>query len=133
MKQITIDDLIPFLKKGWVAMDKNGRWVFYTAKPRLAEDYFMWVRAKDSCGLYHLPKWVFNIAPYQGDWKDSLIRVKNRHKGLEPHTYYVPTTPMHILSFPEKLEKIDLPKAFGIAEPEVIRKDFENWKKRRIK
>lgn len=24
MKQITIDDLIPLLKKGWVAMDKDG-------------------------------------------------------------------------------------------------------------
>ena len=76
MKQITIDDLIPLLKKGWVAMDKNGRWIFYTTKPRLAEPYFMWLRGKGNGGLYHLPKWVFNIEPFDGDWKQSLRRVK---------------------------------------------------------
>lgn len=26
MKQITIYDLLPLLKKGWVAMDADGKW-----------------------------------------------------------------------------------------------------------
>ena len=80
MKQITIYDLLPLLKSGWVAMDKCGYWIFYTTKPRLRKDYFMWTRGKDSSGIYHLPKWVFNIAPFDGDWKDSLIRIDHFHQ-----------------------------------------------------
>lgn len=79
MKQITIYDLLPLLKSdGWVAMDKDGQWVFFTEKPRLSEAFFMWNRATDNCGIYHLQKWVFNIAPFDGDWKDSLIKVEHK-------------------------------------------------------
>ena len=35
MKQITIDDLIPLLKKGWVAMDEDGMWCWYSKKPHI--------------------------------------------------------------------------------------------------
>ena len=80
MKQITIYDLLPLLKSGYVAMDKDGRWVFFTEKPRLNEAFFMWTRAKDSCGVYHLSKWVFNIKPFDGDWKDSLIKVEHKEE-----------------------------------------------------
>lgn len=76
MKQITIDDLIPSLKKGWVAMDKNGRWNFFYRKPTAVKDFGLWGMKSDGSFVYHLPKWVFNIAPYQGDWKQSLRRIK---------------------------------------------------------
>ena len=71
MKQITIDDLIPFLKKGWVAMDENGTWSWFSSKP---EPYMLddeWVG-----GCCCILKDCFNIKLYQGDWKDSLRRVK---------------------------------------------------------
>lgn len=29
---INIQDIIPFMKKGWVAMDKNGEWGWYSEK-----------------------------------------------------------------------------------------------------
>ena len=73
-KTITIDDLIPFLKKGWVAMDSCKTWWWFNVKPNMADcgwcpmDYSYTVIDLDSC--------FFNIAPYQGDWKDSLRRVK---------------------------------------------------------
>ena len=33
MKQIKIEQLLPLLKSGWVAMDEDGRWVWYNEKP----------------------------------------------------------------------------------------------------
>lgn len=30
---INIQDIIPFMKKGWVAMDKSGQWWWYNEKP----------------------------------------------------------------------------------------------------
>ena len=144
-KSITIEQLLPLLKKGWVAMDKNGRWVFYTAKPRLAEDYFMWVRAKDSCGLYPLPKWVFNIAPFDGDWKQSLRRVVNSQKDTKNVVNSKTKKRVHKLDNnkiqAKQLDNNELqakyeeayrfaPKCFGFLTPEQIKEDFERWKRR---
>ena len=75
MKQITIDDLIPFLKKGWVACGKKGDWSYYSKKPVLEQGYNFYVaKTEDSIGWTVLN--CFDIAPYKGDWKDSLRRVK---------------------------------------------------------
>ena len=69
-KTITIDELIPLLKKGWVAMDENGSWYWFNNEPiQISPEWY--VRSGFSCDLY-----PFNIAPYQGDWKESLRRVK---------------------------------------------------------
>lgn len=40
MKQITIYDLLPLLKKDWVACDKCGQWFWHNKKPvtRLEDD-----------------------------------------------------------------------------------------------
>ena len=80
MKQITIYDLLQLLKKGWVAMDKDGSWIFFTAKPRLLEDFFMWARRTNSSYMYRLSKYAFNIAPFDGDWKDRLIKVEHKEE-----------------------------------------------------
>ena len=69
-KQIKIEELIPFKKKGWVACDIDGKWYWYSAKPIL---YFnIW----DFCGAKcERISSAFNIAPAK-DWTKSLIRIK---------------------------------------------------------
>ena len=74
-KQIKIEELIPFMKKGWVAMNKNGFWYWYEKKPMLMEDgrtnQFKWADYYIiSCNLSN----AFNIIPAK-DWTKSLIKV----------------------------------------------------------
>ena len=79
MKQITIYDLLPLLKKGWVACDKGGQWFWHNKKPvtRLEDGDGLWVVLTGySC---ELPT-CFNIAPFDGDWKDSLIKVEHKEE-----------------------------------------------------
>ena len=68
MKQITIDDLIPLLKKGWVAYEEEFGWNFYEKKPIKSE--WCWEDIGFSLEIF------FNIAPFDGDWKQSLRRIK---------------------------------------------------------
>ena len=74
-KQITIYELLPLLNPGWVAMDKNKRWVWYGYKPVIYQDRFVSTEY-----VFPIPtvldKDLFNIAPFDGDWEDSLMEVK---------------------------------------------------------
>lgn len=79
MKQIKIEQLLPLLKSGWVAMDKGGYWHVFGAKPVLFKEYGIWGRGKESF-IYPLPKYAFNIAPFDGSWKDSLIKVEHKEE-----------------------------------------------------
>lgn len=76
MKQITIYDLLPLLKPGWVAMDGEGTWVWYRLKPDLSTFYAQWLPARVGSGE-SMELWGFDIAPFEGDWKDSLMEKKN--------------------------------------------------------
>lgn len=72
-KTITIDELLPLLKSGWVAMDYNRSWWFYNTKPiKCSSAWFGSKRIAEGDKL----SYSFNIAPFDGDWKDSLRRVK---------------------------------------------------------
>lgn len=66
---IKIEDLLPLLKKGYVAMDKSGVWFWYSRKPLIARDAEEW-RFVDGCAR---TLGMFDLAPYAGDWKDSLM------------------------------------------------------------
>lgn len=82
MKQITIYDLLPLLKKGFVAMDEDRSWWWFEKKPRI-EDNEWWNVSGILIGLSR-----FNIAPFDGDWKDSLIKcgesaIIKKHKDEE--------------------------------------------------
>ena len=69
---INIQDIIPFMTKGWVAMDANGRWYWYSKKPTEAKDFLKWVSEDyNFCFISD----VFDIAPAY-DWTKSLIQVK---------------------------------------------------------
>lgn len=64
---IKINDLFPFLRPGWVAMDGNGEWHWYEDRPALLYPYWLGVDI-------NLSK-AFNIAPFDGFVEDSLIQV----------------------------------------------------------
>ena len=61
---IDIHFLLPLLKKGWVAMDKDGAWCWYERKPKIHQD--LW----KSDFLYIFLS-CFNIKPAE-NWMDSL-------------------------------------------------------------
>lgn len=72
-KQVDIKELIPFMKKGWVAMDKNGKWCWFDKKPFKDDlDDNIWICHKGWL-VSDLSK-VFNIAPAK-DWTKSLMKV----------------------------------------------------------
>ena len=61
---IIIDALLPLLRKGWVAMDKNGEWHWYEEKPNCTSHE--WLAGK--CVYLY----CFNIKPAD-DWETSLM------------------------------------------------------------
>lgn len=75
MKQIKIYDLLPLLKNGWVAMDENGNWWWYKLKPIKCSSAWFGRTMAEGIKL----SYGFNIAPFDGYWEDSLIKVE--HKG----------------------------------------------------
>lgn len=67
---IDIEVLKPFLRKGWVAMDKSGRWFWFNEVPELNTSNDFWYLVQGETGLcYHL--FAFNIKPAE-DWTKSL-------------------------------------------------------------
>lgn len=72
MKRLKIQDLLPLLRPGFVAMDKDGAWWWFEAKP---------YRDNDSCDWHTTPYKIsesslldtFDIAPFEGSWKNSLM------------------------------------------------------------
>lgn len=64
-EQIDIKVLLPLLKNGWVAMDKNGSWCWYEVKPKHGSD--VWTAEKPASYLT-----AFNIKPAE-DWRESLM------------------------------------------------------------
>ncbi len=68
---INIQDIIPFMKDGWVAMDKSGAYRWFLRKPYANEDYGVF-RTDISCKTCSLR--CFDIAPAD-DWTKSLIKV----------------------------------------------------------
>lgn len=69
MKQIQIYDLLPLLRPGFVAMDEDGVWFWFETKPVPYDYYWRCLTPSDDCAFLT----CFNIAPYDGDWKDSLM------------------------------------------------------------
>ena len=62
---IDIKVLLPLLKKGWVAMDKDGAWCWYEKKPKIHQD--LW--KNDSLYIFLS---CFNIKPAE-NWENSLM------------------------------------------------------------
>ena len=62
---IDIQVLLPLLKKGWVAMDKDGAWCWYEKKPKIHQD--LW--KNDSIYIFLS---CFNIK-HAENWEESLM------------------------------------------------------------
>lgn len=73
MKQITIQDLLPLLRPGWVATDGRGRWEWFASRPRILNLNGIELWGATDEGIVMNLSCGFNIAPYEGDWKDSLM------------------------------------------------------------
>lgn len=88
---ITIEQLVPLLRPGWVAMDTSDKWYWYEDRPYYG--YADWqYTGRGECMELNI---LFEIAVYPGDWRESLIEIKGeenersdfRYKGLyERHT-----------------------------------------------
>lgn len=70
MNQIKIYDLLPRLRPGYVAMEKNGIWYWYDHEP-VPDNTGIWMFLSGG-ELYELS--AFKIEPFEGDWKDSLMK-----------------------------------------------------------
>ena len=84
MKQITIYDLLPLLKNGYVAMDRDGTWKWFSHKPHKVGEFVWgevtyWECYHHNCEGSFLTR-AFDIAPFDGDWKDSLIKVEHKEE-----------------------------------------------------
>ena len=72
MAQIKIQDLLPLLKPGFVAMDSDGEWWWYQKEPKPDGYCDTWmINVEEDSILSALD--AFDIAPFDGDWKDSLM------------------------------------------------------------
>lgn len=67
-----IQELLPRLKKGWVAMDENKRWYWFEVEPecRRAFWYYTTIPTYKICNISD----AFDLDPFDGDWKDSLMK-----------------------------------------------------------
>ena len=65
---IDIKVLLPLLKKGWVAMDKNGDWYWFKNKPYTDSQEMCWrLNSIEICQIR-----VCNLKPAD-NWEDSLM------------------------------------------------------------
>lgn len=72
---IDIQDIIPFMKDGWVAMDGDGDWWWFPLEPYLSMTYYEWsfMGGDGYKEAIHISA-MFDIAPAD-DWTKSLIKV----------------------------------------------------------
>ena len=64
-EHIDIKVLLPLLQKGFVAMDKDGNWFWYSSKPKIENNGWNLKGVTRSL-------WAFDIQPVE-DWKHSLM------------------------------------------------------------
>lgn len=70
---INIQDIIPFMKKGWIAMDEDGSWYWFNGKPKLNHDTWRCGERLKIRKAERLSN-TFDIAPAD-DWTKSLIKL----------------------------------------------------------
>ena len=80
MKQITIYDLLPLLKKGWVCYNGFGDWLWFRWKPKKEGPY--WMSGGRHCECPVFLSYAFNIAKVE-DWRKSLRKVEKEQKRIK--------------------------------------------------
>ena len=71
---INIQDIVPFLDKGYVVMDSAERWFWEKYKPTLLTSVASWRANNRDCDEEVCLSSCFDIAPAD-DWTKSLIKV----------------------------------------------------------
>lgn len=66
---IKIDDLIPLLEPGWVAMDYVGDWYWFANKPKIIDGLWRGNYVRECLNMY-----AFDIEHVE-DWTKSLRKV----------------------------------------------------------
>ena len=74
---INIQDIMPFMKYGWVAMDKSGEWLWWENEPERAKQHNIWIKKQPDSGKWYNISHIFDIAPAD-DWTRSLKRIKGK-------------------------------------------------------
>jgi hypothetical protein len=74
LTMINIQDIIPFMKKGWVAMERLDEWYWFDKKPWCNEECGVWEANAQSDWHGFCELNAFDIAPAD-DWTKSLIKV----------------------------------------------------------
>lgn len=69
---IKIQDIIPFMKDGWVAQDRNGDIYWHEEEPYISGTMWLSHGAVESFKDFGCLK---DIEPWAEDWKLSLIKV----------------------------------------------------------
>ena len=69
---IKIEQLIPLLNDGWVAMDESGAWGWFEEEPYAAAWSPVWYADDCENEIFQ----GFDIEPVE-DWTDSLIEIKD--------------------------------------------------------
>lgn len=81
MKQITIYEFLDInkdvIKAGYVAMNKDKSWNWFNDCPKNGDLCHGWY---GRIGIQETSLCCFNIAPFDGDWKDSLIKVEYKEE-----------------------------------------------------
>lgn len=71
---MTIDEFMknvaPYMKKCWLAMDKDGTWCRFSRKPHINMTLYVW----DSCDYDRISDFFVDIEPVE-DWTKSLRRI----------------------------------------------------------
>ena len=70
---INIQDIIPFMKKGWVAMDSDGEWYWFPLEPYIKSDEWLFRGGSGYLEATCISS-LFDIAPAD-EWTKSLIKV----------------------------------------------------------
>lgn len=73
-KQIEIYEIIPFLKNGWVACDRQGRWFWFSSKP-IFDILTGLLFHYNKKGKQILLSDCFDIIP-EKDWFRSCIKIE---------------------------------------------------------
>lgn len=115
MKQIKIEQLLPLLKSGWVAMDENGNWWWYSHRPVSGFLDNCWHQLKGNAEQLYM----FKLKKFKGDWKDSLIKVEHSKKKSTDRKDFDDFVEQHGVS------------PYGFLTEAILKEDFECWKKRR--
>jgi hypothetical protein len=69
--------IMPYMKRGWVAMDKNKNWHWFIHKPYISvkEGTTMWAMRRASPYNVISLSGCFDIEPVE-DWTKSLMEIK---------------------------------------------------------